>query len=737
MTDQSNISDVPNHNSIAYSVIINNKMKEVQDNKVAPLRCTLPRRNYTWVDDDTVTSCYSCNKDFSVFLRKHHCRMCGKIFCYECSSYQQIVPDNLASDKSVKKPLISESDAKITFKFKKNWSGYLSNFIKDTDPTIIELKNPSKQRVCATCNTLINTINSVQRITDVFTTLNLDVRQLKKLGSVCKMWNTASNYCLTIFREIQYKLPTDVLTDTEYNLLWTNSGYLAGHSRYLMALLKSCKTEEEINRAVKLLDHSRTVSCRSLMCTRSCCSKLLSTDAINLLAYCFRTLKFTDVYKKIALQYLVCSDQEFKCYISFLVYNLRYDNGVLADWIIRRCINNFELLTQVYWEINLYLQQENDRPLYKIAKDKLKNILSLDQHKPKQIQLKQQKEFFGIIEQLADNIFTDKKRYTEVKDKYNLESTYSTAIWPNSKIKKLLLNKIQIKDSISKPMIIPCITTDNQELKLMYKKDNLRKDQVIMSIINLMSIIVKKEENLDLHIVDYNILPTTPDKGFVEIVDESETLYYIQHKIKSSILNYILESNPDTKISEIKERFVRSTAAYSVLTYLLGVGDRHMENIMVTKDGRLFHIDFGFILGKDPAFNNPSIRITPEIIDAVGGFSSEYYVYFKEVCTKIFNCMRRNIDIFMNLILILKKISHTSIDVSEEEIKNQLVKRFIPGENELDAQLHLVKKLENTSSYTNKIKDWCHYHSREKTISGAFSRLSNAVSGLWGPTLDD
>lgn len=39
-----------------------------------------------WADDSEVGDCHGCQRDFTLTVRKHHCRNCGQIFCNECSS---------------------------------------------------------------------------------------------------------------------------------------------------------------------------------------------------------------------------------------------------------------------------------------------------------------------------------------------------------------------------------------------------------------------------------------------------------------------------------------------------------------------------------------------------------------------------------------------------------------------------------------------------------------------------
>ncbi|CAG9572444.1 conserved hypothetical protein [Leishmania major strain Friedlin] len=40
-----------------------------------------------WQDDDSVTECNNCHTTFTFLIRRHHCRLCGYVFCAHCSSY--------------------------------------------------------------------------------------------------------------------------------------------------------------------------------------------------------------------------------------------------------------------------------------------------------------------------------------------------------------------------------------------------------------------------------------------------------------------------------------------------------------------------------------------------------------------------------------------------------------------------------------------------------------------------
>lgn len=71
----------------------------------------------------------------------------------------------------------------------------------------------------------------------------------------------------------------------------------------------------------------------------------------------------------------------------------------------------------------------------------------------------------------------------------------------------------------------------------------------------------------------------------------------IQDFLRSAAYN---EEAPYFIKKSVMSNYVKSCAGYSVITYILGVGDRHLDNILLHQSGYLLHCDYSFILGQDP-----------------------------------------------------------------------------------------------------------------------------------------
>jgi phosphatidylinositol 3-kinase len=266
----------------------------------------------------------------------------------------------------------------------------------------------------------------------------------------------------------------------------------------------------------------------------------------------------------------------------------------------------------------------------------------------------------------------------------------------------------------------------------MIKRDDLTRDLVIMNLIKRIDKILKEEEGLDLYITTYNILPISNDFGLIEIVPDADTIYAINKRHKLSILNYILENNAHVSINDTRDRFTKSCVAYCIISYLLGIGDRHMENIMVKRTGEIFHIDFGFILGYDPKLMSPEIRLTNEMIDAMGGKTSKHYNQFKDLCTRCILCLRRHIDMFK---LMLGSLQDVSITPNKKLCKTYIDKfidsKFLIGEDFNDVKLYLINKIDsNTKIYSDTLIDFCH-NSITKESTNTLSNKAYNYGSSW------
>lgn len=709
-------------NELSISMLID---KDIKDNMnesdisgYTPLPLKMPfnideRKIYQWVPDENVTKCNECLEEFSILYRKHHCRNCGKIFCYKCSDNFIEIPNNIMT-------VPKESNLM-------DYKTYLEYF---------NLAN-TNDRVCKKCYNKIFELTELNKSIKIFDMLNLDFFDYKNIAIVCKSWNKIAKYYFSYFREIQYYFSDHKFSLKEQNILYNNINNIYGHSKWMLQLILSVEwnNDEISEKRHKILNSLETnkqqVNCWKMMCTRSCCKTLQTEDIIIILS---RKFTYSPLIKFLINELSNISEMELTCYLSHIVNLLTFYKNYsnicceIEDFLFEKTLDNIPLSNQLFWTITQCIANPKSYNYYTKLRTKLVKRLSKDNYKLFQNGYDFTLNLIQLGNSSGDNLVNKLSQYLG-SYKFS-DNGFYLPINFNKSFDSIDIKKIRTIDSKTKPIILPCKYDSDKIFNIMLKKEDIRKEEIIMKIIKLMDYFLKKEEDLDMFITNYNILPISNEYGYIEFVPNSTTLYHIREVLKFSIQNYILEKNPGMDINTLRDRLSKSCAVYCVITYLLGIGDRHLDNIMITDDGFLFHIDFGYILGKDPKPIAPEIRLTPEMIDAMGGINSKHYRKFKEYCGISYNCLRRHAPIFYVLLLSLTEYFPAVDDnINEKSIKDHIIQRFMPGENYREAELQFNNKLENNSNtYSEGVIDY--FHKQYKSASDSASSMTDSSTDL-------
>jgi len=174
----------------------------------------------------------------------------------------------------------------------------------------------------------------------------------------------------------------------------------------------------------------------------------------------------------------------------------------------------------------------------------------------------------------------------------------------------VIADKCSVFKSNMFPLLLYFRCADETEYPVIFKDgDDMRQDQLVIQLFTLMERLLKKE-GLDLKLTAYDVLATAPQQGLAQFIP-SKTIAAIMSEY-GSLLNYLRANYPDEGSvgtygvePGVIDTYIKSCgtccflsylsllnyrpAGYCVVTYLLGVGDRHLDNLLLSPDGHFFH----------------------------------------------------------------------------------------------------------------------------------------------------
>ncbi|GFQ77962.1 serine-protein kinase ATM [Trichonephila clavata] len=262
-------------------------------------------------------------------------------------------------------------------------------------------------------------------------------------------------------------------------------------------------------------------------------------------------------------------------------------------------------------------------------------------------------------------------------------------------------NEFRMCGGITLPKVIKCIGVDGSEREQLVKgSDDLRQDAVMQQVFCLVNCLLKQRmetKNRKLHIRTYKVVPVSRRSGVLQWCEGTQVLsqylgpahlrYYPsmnspqdcrkkmmsiasvsqlpkKRQIYDSICAdfppvfryFFLENFPEPSAwFERRQSYIKSVAASSIVGYIMGLGDRHVNNILIDKNtAEVVHIDFGIAFEKGKILATPEtvpFRLTRDVVDGMGINGVEGT--FKRCCEKTLEVMRNSQDVLLTILEVL------------------------------------------------------------------------------------
>ncbi|KAI8618326.1 kinase-like domain-containing protein [Chytriomyces sp. MP71] len=481
---------------------------------------------------------------------------------------------------------------------------------------------------------------------------------------------------------LQYP-PTQQLSSESSDLLWKFRFHLTRDKKALTKFLKCVVWDDavESRQAVELLNGWVDIDVE---------------DALELLGAGFEN---RGVRAYAVGQLRKADDEELQLYLLQLVQALKFENiadknGILesplVQFLIERAVANQILGNYYYWYLMVECEDKTFGKVYEKLVDAFMHAMVETPEGPyRKNVVRRQVELVSALSKISRQIRTssdsrpkkiDLLRATLADPKNGLHSFPAMPLPLDAQvtITGIIADKCSIFKSALLPLRITFQCADGSEYPVIFKTgDDMRQDQLVVQVFTLMDKLLRKE-NLDLRLTSYKVLATGADQGMVQFIP-STAVATILSEYGNSLIAYLKQHNPtDNGVisATIMDTYVRSCAGYCVITYLLGIGDRHLDNLLLTTSGNLFHIDFGYILGRDPKPFPPPMKLSKEMVDVMGGATSLQYQNFKSYCFVAFNSLRKSANLILNLFALMVNANVPDIRVEPDKVVLKVQEKF-------------------------------------------------------------
>ncbi|XP_039391527.1 phosphatidylinositol 4-phosphate 3-kinase C2 domain-containing subunit beta isoform X1 [Mauremys reevesii] len=312
----------------------------------------------------------------------------------------------------------------------------------------------------------------------------------------------------------------------------------------------------------------------------------------------------------------------------------------------------------------------------------------------------------------------------DVKQFFSTNGSCRLPLSPSLLVKGIVPRDCSYFNSNAVPLKLSFQNVDalGENIRVIFKcGDDLRQDMLTLQMIRIMNKIWV-QEGLDMRMVIFRCFSTGRGRGMVEMIPNAETLRKIQveHGVTGSfkdrpLADWLQKHNPtEDEYEKAVENFIYSCAGCCVATYVLGICDRHNDNIMLKTTGHMFHIDFGRFLGHAQMFGNIKRDRAPFVFTSDmayvingGDKPSSRFHDFVDLCCQAYNLIRKHTHLFLNLLGLM--LSCGIPELSDLEDLKYVYDALRPQDSEADATTYFTRLIESSlGSVATKLNFFIH-----------------------------